>query len=191
MVSEYDLDAPGRIEMEHRRATPNERSARLSVLTRGTWSAPPRPPRRAPARSPGSPTRMRFGNGADAPHRMAVRPPLAFAPRGRKSQAANAGKAGAIARVALPRIQVNWIMAGLAATIDAVTPASVRLSPCESEILRPDEPWARRCQARPPRPAPASCRRSGRRMPTSTAGLCPDLRPKLKSHRSFRRRSPS
>ena len=30
-------------------------------------------------------------------------------------------------------------MPGLAATIEAVTPVSVRLSPCVSEIVRPDE----------------------------------------------------
>ena len=40
------------------------------------------------------------------------------------------------------RRHANRIAVGLAATVAALTPASVRLSPCESAIVSPDEPLA-------------------------------------------------
>jgi hypothetical protein len=80
------------------------------------------------------------GMGGHAPRRVAVQPPL---PPSRGARVIVGGEDGiAPARLlgaAGPRIYVNASMPELAATSEGVTPVSVRLSPCVSWIVRPDE----------------------------------------------------
>jgi hypothetical protein len=56
------------------------------------------------------------------------------------NRGANAGKTGTIAWAGVASTYVNWSMAGLATSVEGVSPAMVRLSPCVSEIVRPDGP---------------------------------------------------
>jgi hypothetical protein len=48
--------------------------------------------------------------------------------------------AGPIAWAGVASTYVNWSMAGLATSVEGVSPAMVRLSPCVSEIVSPDAP---------------------------------------------------
>jgi Protein of unknown function (DUF2937) len=79
-----------------------------------------------------------LGLGGDAPHRVAVPPPLPPAGDAGAVQPGQSRLTPAVARLSpAPRAQANLITLGLAAIVAAVSPARVRLSPCESAILRP------------------------------------------------------
>ena len=114
-----------------------------------------------------------------------------LAPRARHRGRPTRDEPPPIARPSLSRRNhANWIAVGFAAIVAALTPASVRLSPCEDRRSsgRKGRWW--RGPARPRAPAPATCRRSGRRTTPPRAGWCPDLRRSRKARGSFRCRSP-
>ena len=86
-------------------------------------------------RACGGRARRPWGMGGDAPHRLAVPPraPVVSGPRAPNRRRPTSDRRAA---------QVKSNVEGLAAIIAAVTPVRVRLSPSESEIVRPDTPLA-------------------------------------------------